>query len=156
MLAAESAELAVADIDPLRAGNAASLGARVVSPGELLRTECDALAPCALGGIINDETLSGLRCRIIAGGANNVLAAPEHAGALDRRGILYAPDFCVNAGGLIFLEEQLLGHDTEHAQRRVRQVGERLAEVIARARRDGVPTTQAALSLAEARLGSPH
>jgi hypothetical protein len=92
LLAAESAEPMVADIDPLRAGTlAASLGARVVSPGDPLRTECDALAPCALGGIINDETLPELRCRIIAGGANNVLAAPEHVGALDRRRTLYAP-----------------------------------------------------------------
>ncbi len=114
------------------------------------------LAPCALGGIINDETLPRLRCRIIAGGANNVLAAPEHADRLGKRGILYAPDFCVNAGGLIFLEEQLLGHNAEQAQRRVRRVGERVAEVIERARQDGVPTSQAALNLAEARLGSLH
>ncbi|MFD9075558.1 valine dehydrogenase, partial [Streptomyces lasiicapitis] len=98
------------------------------------------------------RTLPELRCRIIAGGANNVLAAPEHAAALEARGILYAPDFCVNAGGLIFLEERLLGHDDARAEHRVRQVGERVATVIEHARRSGVTPTEAALTQARARL----
>ncbi|WP_373920766.1 hypothetical protein [Streptomyces rapamycinicus] len=86
------------------------------------------LAPCGLGSVVTDETLPRLDCRIIAGGANNVLATPAHAAMLQARGILYAPDFCVNAGGLIFLEEQLLGHDSARAEARVRQVGVRVAE----------------------------
>ncbi|MGW6911983.1 Glu/Leu/Phe/Val dehydrogenase dimerization domain-containing protein [Streptomyces sp. NPDC054940] len=153
LLATESAELVVADTDAQRAaGVAERLGARVVDPGAAVGTDCDVLAPCAMGAVVNDATLSELRCRIIAGGANNVLAAPEHAAALADRGILYAPDFCVNAGGLVFLEEQILGHDRARAERRVRQVGARLGEVIAQARRTGVTTTQAAVDLAEARL----
>ncbi|MGW7616244.1 hypothetical protein ACWGLG_10380 [Streptomyces antimycoticus] len=71
---------------------------------------------------------------------------------LQSRGILYAPEFCVNAGGLIFLEEQLLGHESAHAEARVRQVGVRVAEVIDRSRRTGVPTADAATELARARL----
>ncbi|MGW7691238.1 hypothetical protein ACWGMA_20580 [Streptomyces asiaticus] len=109
------------------------------------------LAPCALGSVVTDETLPRLDCRIIAGGANNVLAAPAHAAMLQARGILYAPDLCVNAGGLIFREERLLGHDSAHAEARVRQVGARVAEVIDRSRRMGVPTADAATELARAR-----
>ena len=153
VLAAESAEVIVADVDTRRASDvAARLGARVVDPHEILSTECDVLAPCALGSVVDDETLPSLRCRVIAGGANNVLAGPDHAAALEARGILYAPDFCVNAGGLIYLEEKLLGHDDEQAEGRVRQVGERVAAVIDQARRRGIPTTRAAVELAEARM----
>ncbi|MEU6919241.1 Glu/Leu/Phe/Val dehydrogenase family protein [Streptomyces olindensis] len=153
LLAAESAELVVADTDPARAAAVAERhGARVVDPADAARTECDVLAPCAMGAVVDDATLPGLRCRIIAGGANNVLARPGHAAALAERGILYAPDFCVNAGGLVFLEEQILGHDRTTAEQRVRQVGVRVAEVIDRARRTGVTTTEAAVALAEARL----
>ncbi|TPQ20906.1 Leu/Phe/Val dehydrogenase [Streptomyces sporangiiformans] len=153
LLAAESAELVVADIDPARAACVAErFGARVVDPSTIAGTTCDVLAPCAMGAVVNDATLPGLRCRIIAGGANNVLAAPEHAAALTARGILYAPDFCVNAGGLVFLEEQILGHDYTQAEQRVQQVGARVAEVIAQARRTGITTTDAAVELAQARL----
>ncbi|MFH9068762.1 Leu/Phe/Val dehydrogenase [Streptomyces alboflavus] len=153
LLAAEGAELLVSDIDARRADAVArSVGARVVDPATAAATACDVLAPCALGGVVDDRTLPELRCRIIAGGANNVLAAPEHAAALEARGILYAPDFCVNAGGLIFLEERLRCHDDARAEQRVRQVGARVATVIERARRSGVPPTEAALTLARERL----
>jgi leucine dehydrogenase len=153
LLAAESAELMVADVDPARVADVAERhGARVVDPSAVPSIECDVLAPCAMGAVVNDATLPELRCRIIAGGANNVLAAPGHAAVLAARGILYAPDFCANAGGLIFLEEQILGHDRTQAEQRVRQVGARVAEVIAQARRKGVTTTDAAVELAQARL----
>ncbi|MCQ8187119.1 Leu/Phe/Val dehydrogenase [Streptomyces rugosispiralis] len=156
LLAAESAELLVSDTNARRADAVAqTVGARVIDPATAVVAECDVLAPCALGGVVDDRTLQELRCRIIAGGANNVLAAPGHAAALEARGILYAPDFCVNAGGLIFLEERLLGHDNARAEHRVRQVGERVATVIEHARRSGVSPTEAALSLARARL-RPH
>ncbi|MFE2187421.1 Glu/Leu/Phe/Val dehydrogenase dimerization domain-containing protein [Streptomyces sp. NPDC059455] len=153
LLAAEAAELIVADTDPRRADAvAARHGARVVAPEAAPTVACDVLAPCGLGSVVTDETLPRLDCRIIAGGANNVLATPAHAAMLQARGILYAPDFCVNAGGLIFLEEQLLGHDSAHAEARVRQVGVRVAEVIDRSRRTGVSTADAATELARARL----
>ncbi|WJV50847.1 Leu/Phe/Val dehydrogenase [Streptomyces flavofungini] len=155
LLAAQDAELLVSDVDPGRADAVArSVGARVVDPAAAALTACDVLAPCALGGVVDDRTLPRLRCRIIAGGANNVLAAPEHAAALEARGVLYAPDFCVNAGGLVFLEERLRHHDDARTEQRVRQVGERVATVIEHARRTGVPPTAAALTLARARLSS--
>jgi glutamate dehydrogenase/leucine dehydrogenase len=155
LLAAESAYLLVSDTDARRADAVArTVGARVIDPATAAVAECDVLAPCALGNVVNDRTLPELRCRIIAGGANNVLARPEHAAALDTRGILYAPDFCVNAGGLIFLEERLLGHDDARAEHRVRQVGERVARVIEHARRAGGSPTEAALALARARLNA--
>ncbi|MFD0448436.1 Glu/Leu/Phe/Val dehydrogenase dimerization domain-containing protein [Streptomyces indonesiensis] len=149
----EAAELIVADTDPRRADAvAARHGARVVAPEAALAVACDVLAPCGLGSVVTDQTLPWLECRIIVGGANNVLATPAHAAMLQARGILYAPDFCVNAGDLIFLEEQLLGHDSAHAEARVRQVGVRVAEVLDRSRRTGVSTADAATELARARL----
>jgi leucine dehydrogenase len=152
----EGAEVVVADTVAERAQRvAASVGARVVGPDELLATECDVLAPCALGGIVNERTLPALACRIIAGGANNVLAQPELADTLAERGIRYAPDFCVNAGGMIFLEEQLHGQDADHAHRRVLGVGSLVSEVFARADRDNISTTRAATAIAEDRLRRP-
>ncbi|WP_175647306.1 Glu/Leu/Phe/Val dehydrogenase [Streptomyces cyaneochromogenes] len=89
---AESAKLVVADTDAARAADGAKLlGARVVDPDAVVRTDCDVLAPGAMGAVVNDATLPELRCRIIAGGANTVLAAPGHAAASADRGILYAP-----------------------------------------------------------------
>lgn len=153
LLAAESADLVIADVDAARAAEVAErLGADVIDPSAVADAACDVLAPCAMGALVDDTTLPRLRCRIIAGGANNVLAEPGHAAALAARGIMYAPDFCVNAGGLIFLEEQLLGHERARAEQRVRQVGDRVAEVIAEARRTNATTTDAAVELARARL----
>lgn len=153
LLAAEGAELLVSDVDSRRADAVArGVGAHVVDPATAVIADCDVLAPCALGSVVNGRTLPELRCRIIAGGANNVLAAPGYAAALEARGILYAPDFCVNAGGLVFLEERLRKHDDARAELRVRQVGERLTAVIEHARRSGVPPTEAALALARERL----
>ncbi|MGW4802320.1 Glu/Leu/Phe/Val dehydrogenase dimerization domain-containing protein [Nonomuraea sp. NPDC004297] len=153
LLAAESARVLVCDVDPGRAAAVArETGAEVIHPSEAVEAECDVLAPCALGGVVDDRTLPLLRCRIIAGGANNVLDDPGHAAALADRGILYAPDFCVNAGGLVYLEEQLLGHDRVRAEQRVRGVGDRVSAVLEHARRDGLTPLRAALDLAEARL----
>lgn len=153
LLTAESAQVIVSDILPDRAqGLADETGASVAAPDEVLALPCDILAPCAVGAVVTDDTLPKLRCRIIAGGANNVLAAPDHAAELDRRGILYAPDFCINAGGLIFLEERVLGHRDEHARRRVLAVGQLISDVLDRARRDNISTIQAAHVLADIRL----
>jgi leucine dehydrogenase len=101
---------------------------------------------------VNDETLPELDCAIIAGGANNVLAEPRHGAELDARGILYAPDFCINSGGLISLEEEILGHDDDRMRRRVRSVGDQIRNVLARAAQDEVTTTEAATTMATERL----
>lgn len=153
LLADASARVSVCDIDPRRAeAVAAETEAEVVDCATAATADCDVLAPCALGDVVTAGNLSSLRCRIIAGGANNVLADPGLAEALSARGILYAPDFCVNAGGLVFLEEQLLGHDRARAETRVRQVGQRLIEVFEQSRREDVTPLAAALDLARRRL----
>lgn len=153
LLVDHGAEVLIADVDQERAKEVADrLGATVVEPAEALRTECDVLAPCAYGAVINDDTLRDLRCAVIAGGANNVLAEPRHGDALRARGILYAPDFCVNAGGLIALEEEILGHGPQRAERRVRSVGDLVTGVVERAAADGVSTADAALTIAGERL----
>jgi leucine dehydrogenase len=152
---AQSARLTIADVDAAKArGLADRLGAEVVAAADAVATPCDVFAPCAMGAVVNDVTLPGLRCSVVAGAANNVLQAPEHGETLHERGILYAPDFCINAGGLIFLEEEMLGHDAERTERRVRRVGALVRDVIARAERDGTSTARAADALARDRLAS--
>lgn len=155
LLAAEGAELLIADVAEERAGALAEqLDGTVVPAEEAVAADCDVFAPCAMGAVINDATLPELRCRIVAGSANNVLERPEHGEALHARGILYAPDFCANAGGLILLEEEMLGHDDERTERRVRRVGELVRAAIERAERDGTSTARAAEALAHERLAS--
>jgi glutamate dehydrogenase/leucine dehydrogenase len=152
-LARAGAEILVADVDPRRAEALAErVGGAVVPADHAVATECDVLAPCALGAVIDDASLDRLRCRIVAGSANNMLAEPRHGDALHARGILYAPDYVVNAGGLVFLEEEILGHDDEIARERVRGVGEQVARVIEHARNEGTSTARAATQLAEDRL----
>lgn len=104
---------------------------------------------------VTAETLPELQCRIIAGGANNILAAPdEQAEALAARGILYAPDFLANAGGVIYLEEQLRGHDDTQATARVNQLGDLANEIFWRARDQKITTVRAATDQAAARLAA--
>ncbi|MGN5377908.1 Glu/Leu/Phe/Val dehydrogenase dimerization domain-containing protein [Streptomyces lasalocidi] len=154
LLAAESAELVVADTDPARAADVAHrLGARVVAPEAAVRTACDVLAPCAMGAVVNDTTLPELRCRIIARRRQQRLGRPRPRRGDGRpRDPLRARLLRQRRHGLIFLEEQLLGHDRNRAEQRVRGVGDRLAAVLDHARRDGLTPVRAALDLAEARL----
>ncbi|WP_051342211.1 Glu/Leu/Phe/Val family dehydrogenase [Pseudonocardia spinosispora] len=153
LLRAESAEVIVADVVADRArGVARRHGARQVPVEEILGTPCDVLAPCALGEVVTRRTLPDLACRVIAGGANNVLAQPSLARELGD--IRYVPDFIANAGGLIYLEEQLLGHDDDRATERVRKVGNVVADVLAMASDGRVTTVEAATELAHARLAA--
>lgn len=154
-LADEGAAVAVADIQPELAQSVADeVDAELVDSAEIARLPCDVFAPCALGGVLDAATIPRLDCRIVAGSANNVLAAAEHARLLDEAGVLYAPDYVVNAGGLIFLEEEMLGRDSQQAERRVRGVEQLVERVIARAKADRVPTAQAADRVAEERLAA--
>jgi leucine dehydrogenase len=153
LLIGDGADVVLTDVRTERAAAVAEeTGAKVVDPDSLLTQELDVLAPCALGGVVTEQTLARLRCRVIAGGANNVLESPELASALRDRGIVYAPDFCVNSGGVIFLRERLLGHDDAQARARVLTVGNVITDLLARAEDEGVPTTQAAHNLANERL----
>jgi leucine dehydrogenase len=152
-LAGEDVRLYVADIDPARVQRVVEeLGATAVATDEIFGLEVDVFAPCALGAILNDETIPKLRCRIVAGGANNQLAEHRHGDELVRRGILYAPDFVINAGGLINVYSELQGYDPVAARNKARGIFDTLLAIFERAETDGIPTYQAAERLAEARI----
>ncbi len=152
ILKREGMELLVADIDAARAAHAAKeLGARVVAPEEILFSDCDVIAPCALGGVINRESIPRLKARIVCGSANNVLASPEDADALERRGIVYAPDYLVNAGGLIRGADFYLLKLSD-SQPSLARIYERMKRVLELARERRISTARVADEIAESRL----
>ena len=114
------------------------------------------LAPCALGGVLNDDTIPRLACRIVAGAANNQLLEDRHGAALHARGILYAPDYVINAGGLINIAQELRpgGYDRGRALAQVEAIGTTLAEVFERAARAGLPTHEVADRVARERIAA--
>jgi leucine dehydrogenase len=117
--------------------------------------ECDLYAPCALGAVIRPETVAELRCRVVAGAANNQLLDESMGNALHSRGILYAPDFVINAGGVINIGEELgQAYDADRARASVERIADTLRAVFARAKADGVPTSVAADRLAEERIAA--
>jgi len=128
--------------------------AQVVSPDEILFVECDVLAPCAMGGIINQDTIPKLNCRAIAGAANNQLLKPVDADHLRERGILYAPDFVLNAGGLInvMCELSAEGYNATTARNNLKQIYHQLLQIYEIAQQNGISTHQAAVSLADHRI----
>ncbi len=146
------ATVVLSDIDPNKRGLAEELGAAWCEPAEALEAEVDVLAPCALGGVFDHETVPRLRCRIIAGAANNQLASESVADLLVARGILWAPDFVANAGGVINITEELDVYDARAAHRRVRRIGGILLEIFDRADASGTTPLAAAMDLARARL----
>ena len=152
ILAREGCVLVVADRDlDLARRVADAVGARVVPAARLLATECDVLAPCALGGVLNARTIPALRCRIVCGAANNQLATPADGDRLARRGILYAPDYLANVGGVLRgVEFYLLGKkDSRESLERQRDRMLGIAREAAAARRS---TARVADAMAEARL----
>jgi leucine dehydrogenase len=131
------------------------LGGSVVAPKDVVETECDILAPCATGGILSAETIPKLRCSIVAGAANNQLAAEGVDELVRDAGILYAPDFVINAGGVIHLAGyETLGWDEAKMASRLEAIGDTLTEVFDAAERDGVTTDRAARRMADARLAA--
>jgi leucine dehydrogenase len=155
LLAADGAELIVTDIHPDRAQRAAAeLGATAVPPEDILGVSCDIFAPCALGAVINDASLERLRCSIVAGAANNVLEEPRHGQALADRGILYVPDYAVNAGGLICVADQLETFDPDRVGRRVGRIYDTCLEILALADEEGLAPCRAADRIAEQRMAN--
>ena len=157
LLATAGARLIVADTDSQRAMLARrEFEAWRVEPDEILQAECDVLSPCALGGVLNRKSIPKLRCRAIAGAANNQLEDPADAGRLEDRGILYAPDYVVNAGGIINILMELeggrKGYDRAKAERLAKKIPLTLQEVFRKARAQGITPAQAADELAQARL----
>jgi leucine dehydrogenase len=155
LLVKEDAKVVVADIDRAKVDRARrQLGVKAVAAEAITAQPCDVFAPFALGAVLNDRTVPHLRCKIVCGSANNQLAEERHGDILDKRGILYAPDYIANAGGTIFDTDRLLkgGFNRERAMRNVLRIGDRMREVIALAKRERIPTYRAADRLAEQRL----
>jgi leucine dehydrogenase len=147
------AKLLVADVDERKRRLADQLGARWIAPERALEAQVDVLAPCALGGLLTGETVPRLRCRVIAGAANNQLADDGIADLLAAREILWAPDFVVNAGGLINIAEEIVGpYDAATARRRVRGIGDTLRRIFDDAESIGATPLTAAMELARRRL----
>jgi leucine dehydrogenase len=151
-LAASGAQLLVSDIDPSRCARAERLGARWVDPETAVLADCDVLAPCALGEAVNAANLDDLRCQILCGAANNILADESLAERLDRRGIVYAPDFIANAGGLIHVYADLHGYDASRVDDLVDSIGDTVAQVLSEAEESKVTPLEAAHELARRRL----
>ncbi len=153
MLVEEGAKVIVSDIDRERVERAVDeFGVTAASPEEIITAECDILAPCALGGVISANTARKLRCRIVAGAANNMLDDPdEDAVVLRNQGILYAPDFVANAGGLIRLAGLYLGMTEAQIDRKIAGIEDTLAQVLRDA--ESAPSTYvAATALAKQRI----
>jgi leucine dehydrogenase len=150
------ATLLVADVNGGRAAAIADeLEATVVSAEEAIGTACDVLAPCATGKVVTGSTIPQLRCRIVAGAANNQLGAPEDGDRVRDAGILYAPDFVINAGGVIHLAGyETLGWDEATIAKRLEGIGDTLLGVYEDAERDGISTAAAADRMARARVAA--
>jgi leucine dehydrogenase len=157
-LAGEGAKLYVTDIWPDNVARVVEeFGATAVAPEAIYDVEADVFSPCALGAVINDDTLPRLAVSIVAGAANNQLAEDRHGAELARRGILYAPDYVINAGGVINISHEQMpgGYDRERAFQHVARIHDTLMLVMERAERDGVPTNTAADRIARERF-RPH
>ena len=151
----EGAKLIVTDIDQEKVKRVVDeLGATAVSPEAIYDAKAEIFAPCALGGIINDDTLPRLKVEIIAGGANNQLGEERHGVELEKRGMLYAPDYVINGGGVINVYGELQGWTMERAKRKAQEIYDTMLRVFAIASRDKLPTYEAADRLAEERLKS--
>jgi leucine dehydrogenase len=157
LLARRGAKLVVADIDPAKEAEAARLGAQWTTPATAMTAPVDILAPCALGGVLNRLSVPQIQARVVAGAANNQLADDGVADLLQAHGILWAPDFVANAGGIINISVELEpgGYDPARARRRVRAIADTLAEVYDRAGATGATPLSAAMALAASRLAGP-
>ncbi|WHY75993.1 branched-chain amino acid dehydrogenase [Neobacillus sp. WH10] len=149
----EGAQLIVTDINKEAVNRAVeAFGARAVDPDEIYGVECDIYAPCALGATINDETIPQLRAKVIAGSANNQLKDARHGDIIHEMGIVYAPDYVINAGGVINVADELYGYNQERAMKKVEQLYATIEKVIEISKRDGIPTYVAADRMAEERI----
>ena len=152
-LHSEGAKLIVADVNAEATRRAVDeFGATVVSPGEIVTTECDVVSPNALGAILDDRTIANLHAKIVAGGANNQLERAEHGESLRERGILYAPDYVINGGGIIRVAGQIFGWENSEIESRVLGIGTTLAQIFRRAESERLPTSAVADRMAEERM----
>lgn len=147
------ANLVVTDIDQSAVDRCVDeLGADSVSAEAIYDVDCDIFAPCALGAVLNDRTIPRLQCDIIAGAANNQLAEPRHGAMVRERGMLYAPDYAINAGGLINVAQEYAGYDLDKVTEQVNAIFGTMIEIFERADREGAPTDIVADRIAEERF----
>jgi leucine dehydrogenase len=155
-LARAGAMLTVSDVDDQRAARlAADVNGSVIAPGDVIGHPCDLFVPCAIGRLINSQTVEDLRCEVIAGPANDILA---HRGVADRlvaRGIDYVPDFLINSGGVVAIYAMRAGWEQERTDEAVRAIGERVRDVLEQAAATGRAPLVIAEEIATARLGHP-
>lgn len=149
----EGAKLIVTDINKEAVQRAVeAFDAKAVDPNEIYGVECDIYAPCALGATVNDETIPQLKAKVIAGSANNQLKDTTHGDLIHEMGIVYAPDYVINAGGVINVADELYGYNQERALNKVEQIYASIEKVIEISKRDGIPTYVAADRMAEERI----
>ncbi len=152
-LAEAGAKLTVTDIDRAAVERAEQeFHARVVTPDDIYGVDGEVFSPCALGAVINDRTIAQLKTPIVAGSANNQLAEARHGNELARHGILYAPDYVINAGGIINISHEGAAYDKTAAVNHVAKIHDILREIFARADANGVSTSEAADHIAEERI----
>jgi leucine dehydrogenase len=149
-LTTAGAVLTITDVDPARRkAVAAELGASAVEPNEIFDVDCDVLSPCALGGALSAHTVPRLKCRAVCGAANNQLATREVGRALHERRIFYAPDYAINAGGLINVACEYAGYDAARARRETLAIHDTILAIIDRSRREDTPPGEVADRMAE-------
>ena len=160
LLAKDGARLVVADVDGARAQALANeVGGEAVSPEQIMSVACDVFSPNALGAILDEEGIARLDCAIVAGGANNQLARPEHGQLLAERGILYAPDYVINAGGIISVALEYLARtegqacDINEVRKRLKQIPDRLRTIWEESDRTGVSSDKVADRMAQKLIG---
>lgn len=149
----EGANLIVTDINEEAVARAVNkFNAKAVSPDDIYSVECDIYSPCALGGVINDETINKLNTKAIAGSANNQLKENKHGDLLHEKGILYAPDYVINSGGVINVYEEIQGYNKDKAMKKVAEIYQNLLRVYEISKKEGIPTYLAADRMAEERF----
>jgi leucine dehydrogenase len=154
-LHAHGAKISVADVDPLKAERAQrEFGATVVPLDQIFDIACDVMAPCALGSALNDVTVPKLKATIVAGAANNQLSEPRHGDDLHARGILYAPDYAINAGGLINVAAEVTGYDAKASREKTLKIYDTIYDIAERSMKNHVPTYRVADLLVEERLAA--
>jgi leucine dehydrogenase len=147
------ASLLVSDIDRERVLRLVNeLGAKEVTPEEIFSASADIFSPCAMGGILNDKTIPQLKVEVVVGSANNQLLEPRHGDVLSEKGILYAPDYVANAGGMINGCRDLLGWDADATFAKVQELYDTMLELLAQSESEGIAPFRKADQMAEAIL----
>lgn len=152
-LSEEGAKLIVTDINKEAVKRVQEeFGAEAVDPADIYAVECDVFSPCALGAILNDETIPQLKAKVIAGSANNQLKENRHGDILHELGIIYAPDYVINAGGVINVADELYGYNKERAYKKIEQIYNNIKKIFEISKHEQIPSYLAADRMAEERI----